>query len=255
MRTAEAHGHDMTETPTSFRWYHGSLGLVASCLVLIATQRAEAAGGAFQVDDAEIGKPGSCKVESWVSYADNRDFIGTISPACVFEIGRAVELTTQYFRFRSDGDWGTGLILKGKTNILPVETGKLGLGLIGGTALDLLTGDASAVFATVPATYQFSEQLKLNLNAGWLWDRVADRHLFSWGAGVEWMPVDKVTLITEVFGFVGGDNNDPRFQTGIRFTPVPALDIDVIYGRNLTGERANWITLGLNVRFDPALPK
>jgi hypothetical protein len=25
----------------------------------------------------------------------------------------------------------------------------------------------------------------------------------------------------------------------------------VIYGRNLTGEQANWITVGLNVRFNP----
>jgi hypothetical protein len=28
------------------------------------------------------------------------------------------------------------------------------------------------------------------------------------------------------------------------------LDIDVIYGRNIVGENADWITLGLNVRFD-----
>jgi hypothetical protein len=112
-----------------------------------------------------------------------------------------------------------------------------------------------AVTATVPTTYQIGEHLQINLDGGWLWDRVNDRHLFSWGAGVEWAPMDKVTLITEVFGFTGGESNDPRFQTGIGFTPVQALDIDVIYGRNLAGERANWITLGLNVRFDVVPPK
>jgi hypothetical protein len=30
---------------------------------------------------------------------------------------------------------------------------------------------------------------------------------------------------------------------------MDAFDIDFIYGRNLTGENANWGTLGLNVRF------
>jgi len=41
----------------------------------------------------------------------------------------------------------------------------------------------------------------------------------------------------------------PRVQVGLRFTPVEAFDIDVIYGRNITGENANWITLGTTIRF------
>jgi hypothetical protein len=28
-----------------------------------------------------------------------------------------------------------------------------------------------------------------------------------------------------------------------------AFDIDLIYGRNIAGENANWLTLGLNLRF------
>ena len=27
------------------------------------------------------------------------------------------------------------------------------------------------------------------------------------------------------------------------------IDLDLIYGRNIAGENANWITVGLNVRF------
>jgi hypothetical protein len=30
---------------------------------------------------------------------------------------------------------------------------------------------------------------------------------------------------------------------------VDNLDIDVIYGRNVFGENAHWITLGFNLRF------
>ena len=44
---------------------------------------------------------------------------------------------------------------------------------------------------------------------------------------------------------------DPRFQAGIRITPIETVDLDLIYGRNITGENANWVTVGLNVRFPP----
>ena len=40
-----------------------------------------------------------------------------------------------------------------------------------------------------------------------------------------------------------------RAQLGLRYTPIESLDIDLIYGRNISGENANWITVGLNVRF------
>jgi hypothetical protein len=65
-----------------------------------------------------------------------------------------------------------------------------------------------------------------------------------------------VTLIGEVFGQTGAGEEEvrsarqPRLQAGLRFTPVDSMDIDVIYGRNITGENANWITVGLNLRFN-----
>jgi hypothetical protein len=37
-------------------------------------------------------------------------------------------------------------------------------------------------------------------------------------------------------------------QAGLRYTPIDAVDIDVLYGHNIQGERAHWITLGLNFR-------
>jgi hypothetical protein len=37
--------------------------------------------------------------------------------------------------------------------------------------------------------------------------------------------------------------------------PHSRSTVDVIYGRNLTGEQANWITVGLNVRFDAMVRK
>jgi hypothetical protein len=229
----------------------GWAATVALGALSIATGRAIAAGGAFQVDDAEVGAVGSCKVESSGSFADNTDRIGIVSPACVVDLGRPVELTASFARFRSDGGWGAVLVTKGKVNLIPVEPNKLGLGVIAGTAFDLVNRNVNGVFVTVPLTWQLHEQFRLNLNGGWFWDPSVGQHVASWGAGFEWNFVKPLTLIGEVFGFAGGPNPDPRFQLGLRYTPVETFDIDLIYGRNLTGEHANWITVGVNIRFNP----
>ena len=109
-------------------------------------------------------------------------------------------------------------------------------------------------FVNVPVTYTFSESFKVNLNAGWIYERPNDQHFVSYGAGFEWIPLKHLTLIGEVFGVVTQNPEartvvDPRFQLGLRITPIDTMDFDVIYGRNIGGENANWITVGLNVRF------
>lgn len=229
--------------------------LTFALVVLAAPSSGDAAGG-FVVDDAEVGKPGDCKIESWVSSASNNDVIGVVSPACVANVGRPVEIGFSLARFRFEDVWGSELVIKGKTNLLPVEKGKLGLAISGGTAFDLLTGENSGSFINVPATLQVTEQFKINLNAGWLYVRAEDLHWITYGAGFEWNFVKPLTLIGEVFGLAGHHHvepasvREPRAQLGLRFTPVENIDIDVIYGRNIFGENANWITLGLNVRFE-----
>ena len=236
----------------------GLLAIVAAGIAILAlalSTPAAAAGGAFVVDDFEIAKPGDCKVESWVSFASNADFLGVTSPACVANLGRPVELGFSLARFRSSDEWGSEFLLKGKTNILPAGIGKIGLGLSGAVAFDLLTGEHSASVVNVPATFEIFDRFKFNVNAGWLRTRSEDLDWFTYGAGFEWDFVKPLTLIGEVFGLAGHDVNsssptNPRAQLGFRFKPSENVDIDVIYGRNTLGENADWITLGLNVRFD-----
>ena len=47
---------------------------------------------------------------------------------------------------------------------------------------------------------------------------------------------------------MGPGQTNPRFQTGLRYSPTKDIDWDLIYGRNLLGEGSNWITVGLTVR-------
>lgn len=223
--------------------------LIAGAM-LVGAAESWAAGGAFAVDDAAVDEPGACKVETWGSFADNTDRIGVIAPACVVNLLRPIEIGVSLARLRSDRAWTTEGVIKGKTNLLPVVTGRLGAALVGGAVFDLTAGEHTHVFFALPLTYSFNDQFRINLNAGWLWEREQRQSFFTWGAGIEWAFANPVTFIAEVFGLAGHGDDDPRFQAGLRFTPRDWFDIDLIYGRNITGEDANWITVGLNIRFD-----
>jgi hypothetical protein len=228
-------------------------GALFTIAVLGGGGAAHAAGGAFATEDADVEEPGSCKVESWTSFADNRDFIGVVAPACVVNLGRPVELGAQGAHFRSAGAWGTTFGFKGKLNLNPVDPGKLGLGLISGFTYDVTGRAVNNVFVILPVTWQVHEQVRININGGLQADPGAGTQAALWGVGFEWKFVKPLTLIGEVFGIAGGDESaKPRAQIGLRMTPRESFDIDVIYGRNITGENANWITVGLNVRFNVA---
>jgi hypothetical protein len=237
------------------------LQAVATALCVIAatagfSEQGRAAGAAYQVDTAEVSEPGSCKVEAWASSAGNHDVIASVSPACVVDMFRPVEISSQFTRSRADGEWGTSASPKVKTNIVPSAIGSWGVAISAIASYDLLTKENTALFVTVPATLRVSNVVRINLNAGWQLDRTVNRNYFTYGAGFDWRTPDNVwTLTGEMFGQAGVAEDpgvvEPRFQLGLRYRPVDRFNIDLIYGRNLTGERANWITLATVVRFKP----
>jgi hypothetical protein len=226
----------------------------AAVLVLLAGE-ARAANGAYAVDAADISQVGSCKVESWLSSATNTDFSAVANPSCVADIFKPVELSLLTNRSRSDGDWSTTIAPKAKWNIVPTGIGKFGFSFYAGGQFDAMTGENLFAFAVVPATYRLSETMRINLNAGWLWDRTVDRHYLSYGVGFDWKFTDVLQWTIEAFGLVGASDIPsvvrPRFQTGVRYRPDEIFSVDLIYGHNITGENANWITIGTTIRFPP----
>jgi hypothetical protein len=231
----------------------------AVCAVVFSISSADAAGGAYVVDDAIIDDVGACKVESWIALASNSDLAAVSTPACVVPLFLPTELGLQAARTRTDGEWGTSLTPKFKTTLVKPDVGKFGIAVSGGATFDAMTGAYASAFINIPVTFQATETLKLNVNAGWLYDAINAIDYATYGAGFEWQPKKDglLTFIAEVFG-IAGDRGDaarsliePRFQAGVRFTPIETLDLDLVYGRNIAGENANWITVGLNVRFPP----
>lgn len=231
--------------------------LVAVAAVAASTVTANAAGSAYAVDTAEVSEPGKCKVESWISSAANRDFIGAVSPACVADFGKAIEISSQFNRARQSDEWSSSATPKLKTNLIPTAIGSWGLAASTQAGYDLITGANTSFAATLPATLRLSEIVRVNLNAGWLWDRVNDKHYATYGAAFDLRTYDNVwTLTGELFGIAGNSPEDsgglirPRFQMGLRWRPVDDFNIDLVYGRNITGEQSNWITLATTIRFN-----
>ena len=219
----------------------------------VTADQAWAANGAYAVDAADISQVGSCKVESWISTATNTDFSAVANPSCVADIFKPVELSLLTNRWRSDGDWSTTIAPKAKWNIVPTGIGKFGFSFYAGGQFDAMTGENVSAFAVVPATYRLSETMRININAGWLWDRTVDRHYLLYGVGFDWKFTDVLQWTIEAFGQAGAADIPsvvrPRFQTGVRYRPNEIFSVDVIYGRNIAGENANWLTIGTTIRF------
>jgi hypothetical protein len=233
-----------------------AVAIWAAATVLTSTV-AHAAGAAYQVDTSEVSEAGSCKVESWVSLADNRDRFAAVTPTCAFEGLRPYELSAQFSRSRSDGEWSTGLAPKLKVNLAPSGIGVFGWAVEATTFFDLTGTQNTGIAVGIPATVRLSDNARINLNAGWFWDRTTDRQYATYGAGLDLRTSDNVwTFTAEVFGQLGAADEasmvQPRFQTGLRYRPVDEFNIDVIYGRNIYGENANWITVATTVRFQAA---
>ena len=102
------------------------MAAAAAILAWLPAGAARAANGAYAVDAADIGEPGSCKVESWLSSASNTDFSAVANPSCVINPFRPVELSMFTNRARSDGEWSNAIQPKAKTNIAPTGVGRLG---------------------------------------------------------------------------------------------------------------------------------
>ena len=62
--------------------------LSAVAAAAVCSGKAHAAGAAYAVDTAEVNEPGACKVESWMSAADNHDFFAATTPTCVVNMFR-----------------------------------------------------------------------------------------------------------------------------------------------------------------------
>jgi hypothetical protein len=114
--------------------------LTALLLASVTIVLADKAFAAFYVDDFEVDEVGSCAIDSWMSFASNKDFMAVTSPSCVVQVGKSpVELGVEYQRSREDGIWKTQGAVSGKVTLVRMTKG-IGVGLSGELNWDLITG-------------------------------------------------------------------------------------------------------------------
>src|ERR1700704_2886412 len=143
-----------------------ALAFVFFIILLSVATKASAArlGGAYYVDDAEIGKLGSCEFESWSSFAANGDRIAVFSPACVLNLGAPVELGTNIVNLRSDGEGDTIITLTAKTVPIPISPSGFGLAIAGAVIYDPGHQTGNGAIVNVPVSFDFSKNLRVNVN-------------------------------------------------------------------------------------------
>lgn len=224
------------------------IGVTLGAVLLIALiSKANAAGGSYVVDDGAINAPGACNVDAW--YSANRHDGGshreTVSPACTFIALPSVQ-------------WGAALSRAGgETQLSPqlkaqlLSRGDLGLEMAISAGAHVAQHRRHAYDGAdlnMPLTWQPLAPLRLSLNAGWThaYNDGDDTYHLTWGAGFEYQVAHSLTLVAERYGQSGGDQ---AWQAGPRVHVGEWVDVDLVVGRSLIGERAQWLTTGATVRF------
>ena len=64
---------------------HAGLAAALALLPWFCAGEARAANGAYEVEAADISEAGSCKFESWMSFASNTDLSVVANPSCVVD--------------------------------------------------------------------------------------------------------------------------------------------------------------------------
>jgi hypothetical protein len=232
---------------------------ITACFVLAVlvcnSARSHAAGSAYQVDTGEASEAGACKVDSWASFSDKRDFVGAVSPSCAVPFTVPLELGAQFNRSRTDGEWDTAVTPKFKFGLVAGDVGRPNVSFTGTVTYDFTSRAATAINFVVPASVWVSNLVRINANAGWLFDRTTDRHYLSYGLGVDLRTPDNFWMLTsEVFGQALNSADPPsvaqlRYQVGLRYRPSDEWSMVGIYGRNITGNNGNWFTVAVVRRF------
>jgi hypothetical protein len=206
------------------------------------------ASGPYIVDDADIVDRDAMQVEAWWSIARGQRILNIV-PAGHFGGVPGVEWSLALNGTRLAGADQDSAAIQAKWQLAAPGQMRPGLALVHNLAFRL--GDAAPVAASgfVAATLPVGRRLSLHANAGRAID-LADPADSGWagGARAEWaIRPDRIALHAESFA---SEATGRGWQIGVRPTlgRRGKVDLELVAGGNLAGERARWITLGTAVR-------
>jgi hypothetical protein len=208
---------------------------------------AVAAGGTHVVDDAPVETPGVCNSELFGKHFGPGRRTTTATLNCTFKAAPQLELGLALARTRDRGALETAFGPAFKWNFVEGADDSPGLAVVGVMKVAAETGRVEFATLFVPLTLALADGFAFSLNAGWQHVRLADRpDSMKVGGQVEAAVADGLCLMAELFATVG---DRPGAQTGLRWTPAEAFDMDLTLGHKVDGVSTLSAAAGLTFRF------
>ena len=215
-------------------------GVVACCAGLFAACSAWAAGGHHAVDDAAIMEPGNCKIESWLTDAQDGEHLLHAGTGC--RVG-PLEINGSAERSGRDGSSDAAYVLQGKwaTKVLPQLSA--GVSFWGNWQAHAAPHYQGSTLVGLLSWYP-SKDLAAHLNLGRDFNREgADRQRS--GVSLEWTLPVGWTVVGERFVQEGGH----FARAGVRWPVADGWNVDLSRAQRLHGPGASNWTLGASWQF------
>jgi hypothetical protein len=209
------------------------------------------AAGAYLVDDGGIIESKKLQIENWYSHSAAGENIYVSNPA--YQIFSNAEFAIQetysskgvnntlwpqlkYLIHKEDGIWSS---VTAGVNYSTTDSGIYGNYIYSST------------------TKRLNKIVDLNIYVGWQnWRHAIGNNkstdFLNYGLGSEIHLTNDFALIGEFFQTNGQLRNGPKapaIQAATRYIATHYLVLDLIYGRNINGNRNNWVTFGAAVIF------
>lgn len=207
--------------------------------------KAAFAAGAFFVDDAEIVEPDTVQTENWFSHSSKDENVAVddvsyqLLPRTEFMLlntidkpagGDATDTLTGQIKYKwRDGDEAKDVA---SSAVFGVNYGT--------------DNRFAGAYAYIPSTWAINELVDVNFDLGWQYLADSNRNMVTWGLSGDLHASDAITLSAEVFR---ENINRAGMQAGPRITLSKDAELDLIYGRDITGSPANWATAGITLTF------
>lgn len=200
---------------------------------------AEAAGGAYLVDDASITPAGHCQLESWLQALSGGQSLLTANPACsTGPVEWTLGFAAQAHPFQHQEAPAVKWMLR--------DPDKDSWGLALQANVTYSNGHVLTQSTYAAATFGLDAAKRWSLNTevgelrrqGSTWKPLA-------GVGIEFKLLSDITLLAEHLRSSQGPSVS---QAGIRWL-LGGNSIDLIAGHNSLQDHDRWLTLGLNLAF------
>lgn len=199
------------------------------------------------VDDPTSVPHGAAQMEGWHSVEES-----WIAPALRVHPNLELAVGTAFLEMGIEDQRTVEYSAEGKLLLRPGSTHRIGVAAVGGVGvrqLGIPRDRPASVYGYGIVSQDLGASLTAYQNVGWIHEENGP-HQLTWGGRLDWSPLDRFSLIGEVYG---EGRAAPSFQAALRTVLLPdRIEMDVSVTRSEPfDERNTWITLGLTFMSAP----